>query len=97
MPEKRQYQIRQAILTDLKDVYPGGKNTEDLRKVTALTNLSVSEGNLIEQLNVLLAGGYVKNVLEKRGDAYWKITSSGLFQIRKECVLDEIVWGVDAL
>lgn len=97
MPEKRQYQIRQAILSALADVYPGGKSSEDLLRARAMVDRHASVSDLDAESAILLSGGYILNLRQGRGEAWWKITHSGLMQSRKESVLDEVVWGTEAL
>jgi hypothetical protein len=97
MAEKRQYQLRQAILSALADVYPGGKDDDELLRSRALVDRHASLADLDAESAILLSGGYLQNLRLGRGDAWWKITHSGLLQSRKESVLDEVVWGTDAL
>lgn len=97
MPDKRQYQIRQAILSALADVYPGGKSSEELLRSRAMVDRHATMSDLDAESATLLSGGYVANLRQNRGDAWWKITHSGLMQSRKESVLDEVVWGTEAL
>lgn len=96
MPEKRQYLIRQAILNALADVYPGGKETAELLRAEKVADRHTTMSELESETAMLLAGGYIKDLRPHR-EAWWKITHSGLMQIREESVLDEVVWGTKAL
>lgn len=93
---RRPYQIRQAILEALAEVYPAGHDTERLLRCSPLTNLRVSPGEVVPELGILQAGGFVQDLRPGR-EAWWKISYSGLCQSRRESVLEELVWGEEAL
>ena len=97
MASKRPYLVRQAILQALADVYPGGKDPDKLEHSGPLRDVRASREDLLEQATILQSGGYIDDLRGRGRDPWWKVTHKGLCQIRKEVVLNEVVWGEEAL
>jgi hypothetical protein len=96
MADKRPYRLRQAILSALNACFPGGKDLDELVRSGALCDLAAGREETLTEARILESGGYCRDVRGRGRDPWWKITHSGLCQIRKEAVLDEVVWGEEA-
>lgn len=96
MPEQRRYQIRQAILADLSDRYPGGRNFVALESGPNCQALAAQREEILEHARMLQLGEYITD-LRPGGEPFWKITYAGLQQIRRETVPDPAIWGESAL
>lgn len=96
MPDDREYKIRQAILTVLADVYPGGMTREDLAKRRPLSDQTAGVAEIVTEARLLQSANLITDLRPGRYP-WWKITFDGLCQIRKEVAPKEIVWGEEAL
>jgi len=96
MSTRRVYEIRQAILGELAGIYPGGRVLDRLLVTGDLVALKVTREEAFAELAVLESGAFVLDLRPQR-DPYYKITYTGLLQIRRETALDETVWGEAAL
>jgi hypothetical protein len=98
MSSGRKYEIRQAILDALAGIYPGGRTTERLMAAADLVALRATREEVLAELAVLEAGGFVLDVRRGQADgSYWKATYTGILQIRRETTPDPTVWGEAAL
>ena len=95
--DNRKYQIRQAILEGLNNIYPAGRNLDGLKRFSFVAQISASREELLQEARNLEKIGYITNITGVGRDPYWKITSAGVKQITKEMALDEFVFGEEAL
>lgn len=98
MSSGRKYEIRQAVLDALAGIYPGGRGIDRLMAAADLVALQATRDEVLAELRVLDAGGFVQDVRRGQVDgAYWKATYTGILQIRRETTPDPAVWGEAAL
>lgn len=95
--ETRKYQIRQAILEGLNNRYPGGRTLDGLAKFSEVQQIDATREELLAEARSLEKLGYITNVTGSGREPYFKIAATGVLQITKETVLDEFIWGTDAL
>ena len=97
MSNTRKYQIRQAILEGLNNRYPGGRTLDGLAKFTEVAQIDCTREELLTEARALEKVGHITNATGCGREPYFKIAATGVLQITKEAVLDEFVWGTDAL
>ena len=93
---ERQYSVRQAILAALTDRYPGGRDLPALESAPDCQASAAQRDDLLREAAILRAGGFIADLRPGR-QPFWKVTYSGLRQIRREATPDELVWGTSAL
>lgn len=96
MAERRPCQLRQAILADLDDRAPGGRDLVSLESAPNCQAIAAQRDEIMTEARCLEAGGFIKDLRPGR-QPFWKITYAGIKQIRRETTPDEAIWGESAL
>lgn len=88
--------VRRAVLKALQAAFPGPLRLDDLLQGLPLMGDSESRREAITELNALVGYGFAENV-NNAADPWYRITASGMAQIRQEGKLDGRIWGTLAV